>query len=301
MLTNTLQTEDETCILDEEALVEEALAEEDEEEAEEVESPDGGPKKEINRWYKKECFSCHVVSNYKAKQRPEHCPHCGIEFWDKPSDEYKLFVIQKQFFESDRDHRIMTALFLGIKDYAANMIKGRAKRTRIFTKTYIEEKSMDAATIIIEQFLKNPEYRIKMSFGGCLNRVLNGVMYKEQTFDRHMSLNQPMFSGTHELQDSLGRIGLAHHAEKFMYDQTPFAQENACSSELYGVIDKISNTLIQVQSTEASLSYLLILKHKLSKKRVGFIEAFYKSFGYEHRENFEKAEIVIRRFLKDNR
>lgn len=288
--------------LDESELVDELLKEPEEGcEEEVVQETPGEPKREINRWYKKECFSCRTVSSYKAKQRPENCPHCGILFWDKPSDEYKLFVLQKQFFESGRDNRVMTAMFLGIKEYAANMIKGRAKRTKVFTKTYIDEKSADAATIIVEQFLKNPNYQINVSFGGCLNRVLNGVMYKGQTFDKYLSLNQPMFSGSHELQDNLARIGLAHHEEKFLYFSTPQLSETSCSSEVFELVEKISASLKMVQNTNASLGYLLVLKHKLSKKRVGFIEAFYKSFGYDHRENFEKAEIVIRRFLKEVR
>ena len=259
-------------------------------------------KKPSNRIYEKTCFSCGKTTVYEAKQRPEVCPNCGMKYWDKPADERDLFLLQDKYYDSGRDKKFAALLYIKIKDYSANLIKHRAKTTTSFRKSFIEDKSAEAASTLVEQYLKNPNYRVHTSFGMNLNWILNGVLYKDHDNDGEVSLNSMSpHNDNQELQDNLDRAGVACNPEIFVVHAPTVQPSTTCSADLSELIEKIRHSIQQNQSTSHSLGYLLVFHHKLSRQRKGFIEAFYRSFGYDNRDNFEKSELVIMNFLKETR
>jgi hypothetical protein len=254
--------------------------------------------KDPNQIYKCTCWNCGEKTSYTVSSRPELCPSCCAEFWDKPADELKLFNLQKQFLNT-QDNTVLGLMYLALKDYSANMIKDRSKSLKTFTKDFIESASSECALRVIQQYLSKPNYKVNASFGGNLGWVINGVLHEDQDYDKHWSLDEN-FDGDDSFIDSLGKDGLAHEYHRFIHDPTPDLRNVKCSDEVLDLIESVRKAIQNNLGTSKSLNYLIIFFHKTKRRHPRYVELYYDWIGKDNRDVFEKAELVIHSYLKES-
>ena len=139
---------------------------------------------------------------------PDECPFCGCKYYDKPNLEIKLFVLQDQWLEEYSKNKSTTILgenmFPIIQEYAMNMIKGMIKGKRSLSEDELQERSFDAAALLIEVILRDPDHRMKYSFGDYLSRLCKSVCYSTKNHEKTFSLNSMLKDGETEFGETIG-------------------------------------------------------------------------------------------------
>jgi hypothetical protein len=111
-------------------------------------------------------------------EKPEHCPVCGNQYFDKPGLEFKLFTYQDEFLQDyarTKSTRILgEKMFPLILEYAENLIKALLKGKACISRESLREKANDAATMLIEVRTLNIkcERALAVICNGSANRLL---------------------------------------------------------------------------------------------------------------------------------
>jgi hypothetical protein len=197
--------------------------------------------------------------------------------------------LQDKWEQDFGNKNIASEMFLLIQEYARNIIKARIRGRLRYTNTKLDEQSYEAASLLMEYYLRDPAYRVK-SFFGCLDRMLDGVMYGSQREDKVRSLNAISERGS-ELQDNLVRmkVGVPQVIRE------PFYREKI--EKLEGVVDLISERIRSSQSSFHSLVFALALRNHTRVKKIAIVDRMFEPLSNEHRENYEKSQLIIRNYL----
>jgi len=123
------------------------------------------------------CKICNKKVFYsQSNPLPIQCPFCGSKYFQKRDSERHLFILQDKFFESNRDSKILGEMYTYLLSYVKSMIM-KLSHFR-FPKDILDEHTCDVASLVIEQYLKNPDFRIKISFSGYFFKKIEEVIYK---------------------------------------------------------------------------------------------------------------------------
>lgn len=247
------------------------------------------------------CPFCKKSISFIGNDVPIKCPHCGSLYIFKPRDERRLFILQDRYYQSGRSQDVLGEMYVEMQRYAGNMAKHQAKKTRSFSKSYIDEISSEAAVRLVESYLKHPDYRVKVSFGMILSKKVVSIMHdtEQQKMDATISLDQPIFSGGSRIADSLARLHLG--AIDQLYEQSSrISDENARTRrEFIRMLDQIYLKIRQDQGMKASLLFLCAIRLQLFARRpISAIDRFYEVFGSKTRSNMEKAELLLREMTR---
>lgn len=283
-----------------------------------------------SRIRRKFCHVCKRQLSFSIEHQPELCPYCNAKYWNKPRDERKLFILQDKYLESRRDSKYLGEMFLVIQSYAEILIKKRLRGKCVLKRYAIEEKASDAATKLIEQYLKRPTYEIATSFGSLLNRILNGVLYgnQQKREDKNVSLNSKVY-GHSELGDNMERLAPSIRSSSsdqdqnskdcredisetrkappltpsyLQFDDSSFSNilKRNFSHEAPAVIESIMKAVRRNQGSQNSILLLIVFKNRLFRKpHPVTAKKIYRTYGLQLRENLDKTEMVIREFLKE--
>ena len=255
--------------------------------------------------FQKQCVVCKNKNEYSTRTKPVLCPHCGSKYWDKPSDERNIFLLQDEYIEKNRPKAILAEMYLLLKKYSKNIIKHRIKNSYRMSKFDLEEKSTDLANTVIKKYLENDNMQVHSSFGGYLLRISSGILYANQKEEQHDSLNQKI-DERNELEDKLGSLG-AHTAvsnsQTLMRgaDEEFFAKDNSSFLEMMNIIDKIFRTIKTTDDLKSSgILYLVAFRNKLNKKSDIFMNKFYSILaGNSIKDDIKNTELVLYRYLKE--
>lgn len=141
--------------------------------------------------YIRECSSCGKEVRFTRGDRPAECPWCGNKFWDKPRDEFKLFMLQEKFIERGRDEKVLGEMYETLESYSETLVKKALRNRIVLTPEEIHDKASDMALSLIDSFRKSDTYVIHGSFGGLLSKIRLGVMFSSdaQMHDKMLSLD----------------------------------------------------------------------------------------------------------------
>ena len=236
---------------------------------------------------------------------PDECPHCGNKYYKKPDLENKLFSLQDEFLEeynkTGKTKILGEKMFPIIQEYAVNMIKGLIKGKKSLDSAELEVRSWDAATLLIEVIMKDPEHRMRYSFGKYLGDLCKSVCYSTKNHEHTYSLNSILKDGVTELGEKVtarleditggyeteGEVQINNIIEMADY------KENAVD-KIMDLIDKTAKVLYGTTGRYADkILYMqgLLMKFKLEDDKT--LAGFYEEAGRSIKNYVEKGELII--------
>lgn len=250
--------------------------------------------------YKKICSYCGKEVTYNHSHKPLQCPYCEALNWAKPPTETQLFLYQRDYL-STRNDSILTKMYPILVSYVSSIMKKTISSSYIYDVDFIEEKSSDAATILIENYLSKPEFYIHGSFAGYLRDKVKEVLYSNKEEEDHDSLNghfedndkelieysnrynyQPLF--TIEVEDSMD---VSFYKDKDMLDG------------LMSILDRVFDELKITVSYYEFLATIVATLHRITKQSDEFMSRYYTEYGTGIHESVKKIEYLLFSFLKE--
>jgi hypothetical protein len=248
---------------------------------------------------------CNNFVEWKRGDAPEVCPFCGDKYYQRPGLEYKLFHLQDAFL--DDFNRTGSTKILGekmfplIREYAINMIKGLIKGKRSLDTEELESRSWDAATLLIEVIMKDPEHRMRYSFGKYLGDLCKSVCYSTKNHEQTYSLNSILRDGETELGDTVtasledvtggyekgGEIQINNVLEMTNY------QEDVVE-KVMRLVEKTADVLYSITGNYVDkLLYMqgLLMKFRLEDDKV--LAGFFEEAGRPIKNYVEKGELQV--------
>ena len=197
-------------------------------------------------------------------------------------------------------------MFPLIHEYAENLIKALLKGRACISRESLYEKANDAATMLIEVILKDPDHKMRMSFGGYLQRLCRSVAYKDKENDRMYSMEFIIGDDT-EFGSIISRTDVrvndaGEEVEETVtlnnrYDESPYIESDV-SRELCALIEKSARIIKETSGIAKSWLYLIGLRNKLAIRSDRVMNGFYEVAGNEVRRLVEKGEMVVFGHLK---
>jgi hypothetical protein len=260
--------------------------------------------------YIKSTSCCQQFIEWLHGEKPECCPICGNQHYDKPGLEYKLFMLQDEFlsdYARTKSTRILgEKMFPIIHEYAENLIKALLKGKAFISRESLYEKANDAATMLIEVIMRDPEHRMEVSFGGYLQRLCRSVAYKDKNNDQMYSMEFIIGDDT-EFGSTISKteVRINEFGEKVeetvvmnnRYEEKSNIESDV-SKELCALIKKSADIIKENSNVERSWLFLIGLYNKLAIRSDRVMNGFYEVAGNEVRRLVEKGEMVVFAHLK---
>ena len=125
------------------------------------------------------CRLCGYQFNFDTEEEKAEwkknrliCPECGEEYCNKPESEILLFKLQNKFIETIDDFLIeknphLIDMYFILVDYSLSLLY-KYYIGKIQSNTMAKYYAERSATIFIEKYLKDNNFRVTDSFGGLL-------------------------------------------------------------------------------------------------------------------------------------
>lgn len=259
----------------------------------------------LTTYYIAKTSCCGNRVEWARGEGPDICPHCGDKYYKKPDLENKLFNLQDAFlddYSKTGSTKILgEKMFPLIQEYAINMIKGMIKGKKSLDSEELESRSWDAATLLIEVIMRDPEHRMRYSFGKYLGDLCKSVCYSTKNHEHTYSLNSILRDGETELGEMVtarledvtggfetgGEIKINNVLEMVDY------REDAVE-KITGLVEKTADVLYETTGNYADkLLYMqgLLLKFKLEDDKV--LAGFFEEAGRPIKNYVEKGELMV--------
>lgn len=170
--------------------------------------------------YKKLVSSCcHKEVIYDASCVPSTCPYCGNPYWNKPNDEFYLFMVQDEFIKNNRDIQILwNKAYFKMVEYAKKIIQKKV-RSSAFSMKWEELCEIATNTVIdlIDKYYRIKDYKIKGSFFGALNNISLIYLYnlKKQFEDSVLRYEDLRKDENDDDRDPLDKLPHTNHKDEF--------------------------------------------------------------------------------------
>lgn len=242
-------------------------------------------------------------------ESPAICPFCQSPYYRKPNLEMKLFTLQDDFlsdFNKTGSTRILgEKMFPLIQEYAKNFIKRMIRGKTSLEGDELEVRSWDAATTLVEVIMKEPDHKMRYSFGDYLSRICKSVCYSTQNHDRTYSLNSLLQNS----QTEVGATITVNLEDLSNGRETGVIKVNtAVDDDEYNenIINKFLNIIetserrifSTTKSTATCLLYLQGLLFKFNKREAVSIK-FMSWTSREVKDYIEKGEKLLLTAYKD--
>ena len=255
---------------------------------------------------KRVCANCHSIITYGYGTKPAVCPVCGNKWWDKPKDEFDLFVLQDDYINSGRSPEKLSLMYNGLIRYSENLIKRNLKGKAVLDLERIKEQAEDVALNFLEIYIKKEDYVVEFSFGGLLARYVAGVMYnkREQLNDQLTSLDM-MMADDMKLEDNMYKfMDMSPEKEKFerdAYNEYIGSHPEELLDDLISIIHKKKKTVEKSNSKVETFLFLVAMRNIFLKNRRCSIDEFYDYYGDDLKFDIDDCLERIRWRLKDAR
>ena len=248
------------------------------------------------------CCNCgQTTTGERAKEKS--CPVCGCgkinSDWNKPELETSLFLLQKEYLKTfDKD--ILGKMYTILQIYAVGKIKKIIHGSVCLIPEVLEEKASDAATLVIELYLRSKEFQIHTSFGSYLSFKVREVLwgYKEKIADDIESLQS--LTGSVNTDWLIGTVTKSLHIS----GENSVSESNHTATDLLkgvmGIVGDAADTLREELSRYTSicvlLSLYLYIKHRGKEKEVN---KYNELFRFEEYKEITDALLVdLMRFIR---
>jgi hypothetical protein len=198
-------------------------------------------------------------------------------------------------------------MFPIIQEYAINIIKGMIKGKRSLSEDELQERSFDAAALLIEVILRDPKHRMRYSFGDYLSRLCKSVCYSTKNHEKTFSLNTLLKDGETEFGETI--VTNAYELSGGWEDPQELKMNNRMEmremredviEKIIGLIEKSAEILFDnTGSYEQKILYLQGLLLKLEDVNTKILSEFYEVLGRAIKRYVEKGELIIFENLRE--
>jgi hypothetical protein len=215
------------------------------------------------------------------------CPNCGhlsrIYYFNKPDVEYKLFELQEQYLDSNRDKIYLEKIYPILYLYTKKLLLIKIKGKKLLSPEDVDDRVRDTAHKIFEYFLRDDQYGIMGSFAGCINNVLLDSLFcrKKVAQDQNLSLNTTINEKSDELMTTIigiGAISLSDEMDNVENQYFKYSKE-ICNNIFY-FMDSFLTKIDEVYH-DSLVSYKIStgINHLLIKRSDHFMDRYYDFCG----------------------
>lgn len=251
------------------------------------------------------CANCHQKVIYGYGTKPSVCPHCQNPWWDKPKDEFNLFMLQDIYLKSGKAPDKLSDMYEGLINYSENLIKKNLKGKAQLDAERIREQAEDTALNFIEVYIKNENYVVTASFGGLLARYVAGVMYnkKQKLNDSMTSLDKTIAEDMGLEENVLRFMDTSPDKEKFESDAyleyTKKNYKEDLIDDLLIIIQNKQQSVFKTMTKVESFLFLVAIRNFLLKNKKCSIDEFYDYYGDDFKFEIDDCFELIKRRLKN--
>jgi hypothetical protein len=245
----------------------------------------------------KTCKACgyefHIHSDYIRDwfELLMPCPVCNETFCVmKPDTERILQRLQFMYLGAgikNNKEKYYNEMYKILVSYTQSLIKGHFSN-RITSMEMLEEKSIDAVHFLFEEYLKNSNFRITISFGGFLLDKIRQVLFGKKYHDSgQVSINYTFDDGNEvEYEDKKDLLKeIEDHQNKYLlsnyFTNLIFSYESECE-------DKRENFL-------RLLAFDYFMRYGERKA-----DNFFKAFGRYGKSRYEETILLFKHELRRN-
>lgn len=248
------------------------------------------------------CSNCGKEVRYVHRSKPKKCPYCSHKYFDKPLHEFKLFNLQDEFIENNRDPDILAKMFPILIDYAKNIILSKFATDFNYPEDLLYERAHDNAGKMIEYYLSKDDYIITDSFGGYLKKTAKWALYRPQVrSDKNVSLSATISDseGAHaEMLDLLSTNVdpslLQENSVEMILEENEHTKVNENIDE---IITYASDAIRETEGSATAILVMIGLYHYLTKKEA-FQTDFLDVYGRYCRHSLEKLKTFLYNYLR---
>jgi hypothetical protein len=219
------------------------------------------------------------------------CPRCHYTYCTLPDTEKVLKILQERYYESNRDVKILYQIQSILKSYAKSMIL-REKSPIIFSIDQLDYYAQLAASFLIEEYFKNENFRIDISFGSYLGHKVKQALYTKSEWG---AADTPGLTG-YSLDYETDEISSQYLARS----KQDIAQEFEKEIEIQTLRDKIINLIKEFEqycnSPYENFMRLLGLRLFFFKSQY-YSDKFFNSFNRDGKIVMEETLQIINKFL----
>lgn len=230
------------------------------------------------------CYKCGHRFYKEAKEKSDWvknkmpCPLCGTVFASLPKTERKLMLLQIEYYNKNRDPKILGEIYTILSEYAGSFIK-KYYLSALDRSNALEYYSNIAASYIIEEYLKDSDFYIFASFGGFLSLKIKQALYnKYEKLQDDISLNW-------EFEDNHNENNQFHEDTGLSILDRIEQQENKRN-----LCNYLTNFIFSIEdycSSEAE-DYIRILAVDLNLKNgEKSADKLFQDISYKRNKNFE--------------
>jgi hypothetical protein len=223
----------------------------------------------------------------------------------------KLFTLQDQWLEEYNKNKSTTILgvkmFPIIQEYAINIIKGMIKGKRSLPEDELQERSFDAAALLVEVILRDPDHRMRYSFGDYLSRLCKSVCYSTRNHEKTFSLNWMLKDGGTEFGETIAAD--AYELSGGLEDPQELKMNNLVEmkdvredvvEKTIGLVERSAEILFDnTGSYEQKILYLQGLLMKFENGNTKILSEFYEISGKAVKNYIERGELIIFNSLRE--
>jgi len=110
------------------------------------------------------------------------CPICKELYCNKPLTERKLFKLQDEYYDNNKDSKIFDKMIKIFFDYAQSLIK-KSYSSYISCNADLEYYTNNAVAFLVEEYLVKSDFVMLTSFGGLLIRKIKHAFFKKEEKD----------------------------------------------------------------------------------------------------------------------
>ena len=130
-----------------------------------------------------QCRNCKQLFKFPSPEEKQRwqasrmpCPHCHYTYSTLPESEKVLQILQERYHSSERDIKILHQIQNILKSYAKSLVLAE-RSLMVSSVEHLEYFSHLAASFLIEEYFKNPDFKITVSFGGYLTYKVQQALY----------------------------------------------------------------------------------------------------------------------------
>ena len=260
----------------------------------------------MHKTYARVTSCCGKEVAYNKGEKPLVCPFCGNVHWDKPQDEFTLFTLQDSYFEKGRSPKVLEEMYRCIFSYSRNIILKKIRGKTHFSTTMLQDRIEDLSTLMIEKYLIDPEFRVKVSFGGIMKRMSAGTLYRDQDEDKPESFDMGTPGSTSREFGDVAYDPFSFDLLNPKNSEDPYdsvflgSRKVGLVEELDDILEKVYWVLID-NKVNFGDRLMFLLGVRLFAMRVPWGEAskFYSLCNQDIHRDVETFKLVIFRFLKE--